>query len=277
MESATERWYAIHDARAQQMDAIYARLGRSSASFWDRRARFFHRRTRESTPGDPFFQHVLRAATPTMSLLDVGAGAGRFALALAPHVLTVYAVEPNGTMLDYLRREAEVRGVTNVTILQTTWENAPADLRADLVICSHVLYPIREVVPFIEKLRAATLDTCYIYMRANHYDEVTAPIWRHFHGTERALPPAYIHLLDVLFEMQIYANVEVVKAPPSMRFPSLDEAVEEMLEQLLLPDDEATRRELRAVLAGWLHEEHGSLVVPAEEMINAIIWFRAST
>jgi SAM-dependent methyltransferase len=273
MESALARWYAIHDARAQQMEAIYARLGRSSASFWDRRARFFYRRTRERVASDPFFQRVRREATAEKTLLDVGAGAGRFAVALAPLVRLVYAVEPNGSMLEFLRREAEEQGVSNITVIQTTWEAAPADLRADLVICSHVLYPIREVVPFVEKLRAATLGTCYIYMRANHFDELTAPVWRHFHGSERALPPSYIHLLDVLFEMGIYANVEIVKTPPSMRFPSLDEAVEEMLEQQLLPDDEATRQELRSFLASWLQEENGELVVPGDEMINAIISF----
>ena len=33
MESAVQRWNEILDARAQQMDAAYARLGRTSADF----------------------------------------------------------------------------------------------------------------------------------------------------------------------------------------------------------------------------------------------------
>jgi len=37
MESAVQRWHEILDARAQQMDAAYARLGRTSADFWERR------------------------------------------------------------------------------------------------------------------------------------------------------------------------------------------------------------------------------------------------
>ncbi|RAQ98363.1 hypothetical protein A4R35_22675 [Thermogemmatispora tikiterensis] len=273
MESAIERWYAIHDARAQQMEAIYARLGRSSAGYWDRRARFFHRSTRERAASDPFFQRVRQELEPTLSVLDVGAGTGRFALAMAPLVRVVYAVEPNATMLSYLRQEAEERGVNNIVPIQSTWEAAPADLRADVVLCSHVLYPIREVVPFVEKLRAAARRTCYIYMRATHFDDFTAPVWRHFHDTERARSPAYIHLLDVLFEMGIYANVEIVKTPISLRYSSLDDAVEEMLEQELLPDDEATRRELRSFLANWLVPDNDELVVPGDEMVSAVIWF----
>ena len=56
------------------------------------------------------------------------------------------------------------------------------------------------------------------------------------------LPPSYIHVLDVLYEMGIYASVELVNAPPSLQFhySSLDAAVEGLLEQLILPDDAQT-------------------------------------
>jgi hypothetical protein len=36
MDTAVERWTALINARAQQMDATYARLGRTSADYWDR-------------------------------------------------------------------------------------------------------------------------------------------------------------------------------------------------------------------------------------------------
>ena len=74
METAVERWAAIIQARAQQMDAAYARLGRTSADYWDRRAHWFHRSIRESTADDPFFLKIRSEVTPQMSVLDVGAG-----------------------------------------------------------------------------------------------------------------------------------------------------------------------------------------------------------
>ena len=39
------------------------------------------------------------------TLLDVGAGTGRFSLALAPHVNHIIAVEPSKAMLDFLRQD----------------------------------------------------------------------------------------------------------------------------------------------------------------------------
>lgn len=274
MGTAVERWNEILNARAQQMDAAYARLGRSSADFWDRRARGYHRSTKDTVAHDPFYLRLRQVLTAQTDILDVGAGTGRFTLALAPYVKHITVVEPNAAMLNYLRQDASEQELTNISYIQTIWQDAPDDLQADIVICSHVLYPIRDIVPFLTKLQAATRDTCYIYMRATHIDALTADIWRHFHGEERRLPPGYISALDVLYEMGIYANVEIVKIQSNLRFPSLEVAVEELVEQLILPDDDKTRDELRNVLRNWLVESGGILVPPVKEMMCAIIWWK---
>jgi SAM-dependent methyltransferase len=271
VQSAAERWREVIDSRARQMDAAYARLGRTSADFWDRRARGFHRATKDTIATDPLFLRLREAVTPRSSVLDVGAGTGRFSLALAPLAQRVTAVEPNAAMLQYLRQDVAAQGLTNITFIPTTWQEAPADLRANIVICSHVLYPIREIEPFLAKLDAATLRTCYLYMRATHFDALTAHLWRHFHGDERCLPPGYIHALDVLYDMGIFANVEVVKSPQSLLFPSLDDAVTALSEQLILPDDQKTRNELRELLAGWLIERDGMLRPPGDDLVCAIV------
>ncbi len=122
METAVERWQELIRARAAQMDAAYARLGRTSADFWDRRARGFHRSTRESAASDPLYLRLREQVTPQNSVLDVGAGTGRFSLALSPFVRQVTALEPNASMLQYLREEIEAGGITNINVLRSTWE-----------------------------------------------------------------------------------------------------------------------------------------------------------
>ena len=273
METAVERWQAIIDARAQQMDAAYAELGSSSAGYWDRRARRYHDSTKDTVVRDPFFQRLRSVVTPEISVLDVGAGSGRFALALAPLVRQIIAVEPNAAMLDYLRQDARNLNLPNISYCQTTWQDAPNDLLADIVICSHVLYPIRDILPFLAKLQMAARQRCFIYMRTTPIDALTAHLWKHFHGDDRCFPPTCIHALDVLDEMGIYANVEIVTLPGSLRYPSLDVAVEELSELLILPGDEKTREELRGLLAGWLVERDGLLVPPARETTCAIMWW----
>jgi SAM-dependent methyltransferase len=272
METPIERWREFIRARAEQMDAAYARLGRTSADFWDRRARGFHRATRENVTDDPFFQRVRQQVTPQVSVLDVGAGTGRFSLALAPYARQVIAVEPNAAMLAYLRQELATAGLTNLVTLQSRWEDAPADVRADIVVCSHVLYPILDLVPFLEKLDAVSGQTCYLYLRATQLDMLTAPLWRHFHGDERRLAPGYIHALDVLYELGIYANVEVVRAPFTLSYPGLQEAEDELMEQLILEERAQTRQELRRLLKDWLvRESDQTWHSPVQHVVSAIL------
>ncbi len=271
MQSAIERWHEMLGARAKQMDAAYAQLGRTSADFWERRAKNYHRSTKESVTKDPLFLKLRQVVTPQTSVLDVGAGTGRFTLALAPYAQHITAVEPSAAMLEFLRQDANNEGLTNIAYVPTSWQDAPTDLRADIVVCSHVLYPILNVDAFISKLRVATGRACYIYMRAIQFDTITSPLWQHFHGDARHSAPGYIHALDVLFEMGIYADVEIVYMPGIMRYSSLDAATEELLEQLILPDDERTRAELRMLLATWLVEREGVFVPPVDVQTAAII------
>jgi SAM-dependent methyltransferase len=273
MQTAVERWQELIRARAMQMDAAYARLGRTSTDFWDRRARSFHRTTRESAASDPFYLRLRERVTAESSVLDVGAGTGRFSLALAPFVRQVTALEPNASMLGYLRAEIEASGVSNLSTIQSTWEDAPDNLRADIVICSHVLYPILDIVPFLKKLHAASGQACYLYLRATSIDALTAPFWRHFHGDERCLPPGYIHALDVLYELEIYAHVEIVTVPFALTYPSLQVAEDELIEQLILEDSVQTRRELRGLLEDWLVEGDPWHSPPWPTTL-AILWWR---
>src|SRR5574340_941479 len=168
MESAIQRWNEILDARAQQMDAAYAQLNRTSADFWERRAAGFHRSTKDTVAQDPLFIRLHDAASFHSSVLDVGAGTGRFSLALAPLVDQVIAVEPSASMLNFLRQDAAAKGLTNISFVHSTWQDASDDLQADIVICSHVVYPIRDIEPFLLKLQSAALQACYIYARATH-------------------------------------------------------------------------------------------------------------
>lgn len=275
METAVARWQALIQARATQMDMAYAHLGRTSADFWDRRARSFHRATRTSAINDPLYLFLREHVTSQQSILDVGAGTGRFTLALASLAAHITALEPNASMLSYLREEVAAHGLTNVTLIQSAWENAPTDIHADLVICSHVLYPILDIVPFLQKLHAASKQACYLYLRANSIDTLTAPLWQHFHGTARCLPPGYIHALDVLYEQGIYANVAVVTTPFALSYPSLQDAEDELLEQLILEDSKSTRANLRTLLADWLITcDNGSWRSPEQAMTSAILWWQ---
>src|SRR5436190_24396456 len=98
MGGAIDTWREVVRARQVQMDAAYARLQRSSADFWERRADRF-RAFSQRLPDDDLGLPLLRRLTDADSTVPaVGACAGRYALAIAPHVRSLLPVEPDAAL-----------------------------------------------------------------------------------------------------------------------------------------------------------------------------------
>jgi ubiquinone/menaquinone biosynthesis C-methylase UbiE len=84
----------------------------------------------------PDLQALVQAAAlaPTDEVLDLGCGAGHTALATAPHVMHVTAVDVTPDMLATAARLAQQRGLSNITFQQADASQLPFDAaRFDLV------------------------------------------------------------------------------------------------------------------------------------------------
>jgi SAM-dependent methyltransferase len=230
--------------------------GAVGAQFWDARARRFAARTAGTATGDPLLSRLRRVTRSRSTLLDIGAGPGRFALALAPRVAEVVAVDASPVMLSVLRRHARRAGLANVTTVIGRWEDVDV-APADVVLCSYVLPLVQDVAVFLAKLDAASRGHAFVYLSAMSTDAVFDPFWRHFHGSPRRPGPTYLDALAVLGELGITADIEVVELPVRSRFTSLASAARDYRENLCLPDTPAIRRELRGLLGAWLVADGG--------------------
>lgn len=61
------------------------------------------------------------------TVIDIGAGTGLFALAVAPYAGKVIAVDPSPAMLNVLQTNAAARGITNIECVQEGWLRAEID------------------------------------------------------------------------------------------------------------------------------------------------------
>ena len=75
--------------------------------------------------GEPALDRLLELARPDDTWLDIGAGAGRYALPLALRVREVVAVEPSDGMRRALRTGMAEHGIGNVRVVPGTWPESP--------------------------------------------------------------------------------------------------------------------------------------------------------
>lgn len=236
-----DHWRALVLAREAQS-------GRSHTDdWWAPRARQFAQQMR-ATPEDPVLRFLEPWLRPSASVLDVGAGTGRHTGPLAGRADWVTAVEPSQAMREHI----EPAG--NVTVIGSRWEDAdPAP--ADLVICVHVLYPIAEPVPFIEKLERFARERVFIWMRDSTNALPAEVMARPGRGREPWLRDCLLLLRQLGVEPEMWLG-----SGPGMtvRYRSLDEAVEMSRTHLGLAWDEDRGR-------AWLQanlrtDEDGTLV-----------------
>jgi len=272
---AAQRWRRLVTDRLQERERLAPGLGSLSGSFWDCRAdRYAASMPRTDLEGDPLLRRLRRVTDPSDgTAIDVGAGAGRFSLSLAPHVGHVTAVDPSEAMLAILRRDAEEMGATNVETVPGTWEEVDAAV-ADVAFSAFVLTLVPDARPFLEKLDAAARGHVFLYLGAYCADALLDPIWRHFHGSPRAPGPSYLDALAVLRELGIAPEVKVVELPNRRRYATVNEAVERYRDWLLLDDTPEVRGELEELLPTWLMGRRGAFRSPMRSQAAAIIHWR---
>jgi SAM-dependent methyltransferase len=275
MDPAAARWRRLVKARLAEAERLRAGAGATGGDYWNktRARRFADRITTAET--DPFLARLKRVTGAKTTVLDVGAGAGRFSIALAPRVKEVVAVDPSQAMVKLLRRRAKDAGASNVRAVVSNWEDADV-APADVVFSAHVLTLVQDAPRFVRKLDGAARRHAFLYLGAYLSDAIFDPFWRHFHGKPRQPGATWVDAIAVLAELGIQPQVEVVELPFRARFETVDDAVADYRQQLLVPDTSAARAELKHLLESWLVRRDGKLGPPIRTMPAAILHWKPS-
>lgn len=166
--------------------------------------------------------------TKNSCVLDIGAGPGTLAIPLALLVKEITSVEPGGGMVDILKERMKKDGITNITALRKRWEDIdPAhDLTGqyDVVIASLSL-TMEDIRLALQKMDAVSREYVYLFWFVDmpFWEKMYADLWEPLHGSEYHPGPKADCLFGVLYQLGIYANVEMLPLKKEYRFATPDE------------------------------------------------------
>lgn len=199
LEELAARWRADLESWAIP-DEIMAR---APANPWTHQVERFSRRTDRlvATPEGPTLDRAREALPEGGSVLDVGAGTGAASLPLRSAILI--AVDEHMGMLAELVKRAEAARSEGgrpesgrpesgpiVQIVEGRWPDvADRTPTADVVVCSHVVFNVPDLVDFLIALDTHARRRVVLELPEVHPTSWLNPLWEHFHGLRRPSRP----------------------------------------------------------------------------------------
>ena len=261
---ATESWRQLIEVEHAQSDEMRGAVP-PPTDHWRPYAANFRADPRRT--GDDLVNLLLEFVEPDQTVLDVGAGGGRLALPIALKCRSLVAVEPSDSMAEVLIQLAQESGIENVSVVQEEWQNASVD-PADIVLCAHVIYTIRDIGGFLRKLDAhARKNVLIVAYNAPPQSQIYG-LWKEVHGKERLPLPSLPELREVLEELGIDPHVQLLPPQPPRGFDSLEDAVSQLSRRLYVAEGSPESQRLEQVLPGLLSEEEGAFRIRGSQPLR---------
>ena len=272
-----EVWRRMYDQEREQAERSTEPEFVRFADHWAAQVGRFAAAARRAPQPDSFMRFVMPRLRPTDTVVDVGAGTGRYIPLLAANVAQVVAVEPSPSMGAHLQETIDESGLTNVRIIAEPWPG-PTLPQADVVLSAHVLYSVREVGPFLQALDAAAGRSCYLLLVLRHPTAFISAFWERLRGEPRLPLPCGVEALNVLYQLGISANLQLVPVSSSYSYVGVQEALDDIRYRLrYAPDPQRDARILQLIDELMLHTPDGLLVPQGLLQQAAVIyWERPS-
>jgi SAM-dependent methyltransferase len=203
-------------------------------------------------PTEPFRQRARvasgRQPTPTTlrslealpdrgTVLDVGVGAGSTSIPLASRASLITGVDGSGEMLTAFRDVAAGAGVESRTVAGRWPDVAPDVEPADVAVCGHVFYNVRDLPPFVAALTDHARLRVVVELTDRHPWAWMNDLWLRFHHLERPSRPTADDAQAVVRELGLAPGREDRVDDGGGGFTRREDAVALVRRRLCLPPD----------------------------------------
>ena len=212
-------WRELVEATAEREKSCIAKT--------ERGARNLNRRWAKADSTRDFIIAQLDA-NPGATLVDIGAGTGRWAMMLAPHTRQITAIDSSPMMIQAMYYNLRTEQIENVRVVQGTWPHVQIEPH-DFSFCSHGMYASADFPAFIQGMLQITRRMCFLLIRATTIDGIMTEAAMHLWGHPYDSPNFQV-AYNALLQMGIFPNVMMANTGlwEPWTSPSLDAALVEI-------------------------------------------------
>jgi CTP:molybdopterin cytidylyltransferase MocA len=164
--------------------------------------------------------------------LDIGAGAGRYALPVALVAGQVIALDPSPGMLAALREGMDQHGIANIRVVEARWPPQVAGSPvADVALIANLGHDIEGIGEFLDAMEASARRLCVAVLMERQPASIAERYWPAIHGEERIALPALPEFVSLLQARGAAPQVTLSERAPRS-FPDEDALVEFIRGQL---------------------------------------------
>ncbi|HEX8969273.1 MAG TPA: methyltransferase domain-containing protein, partial [Chloroflexota bacterium] len=221
---------------------------------------------------EPTLEALRLLVEPTDSVLDIGAGGGRYALPLAMAAREVIAVEPSEGMRRVLAESMDEYGIHNIRVVDGRWPAAAAGLASDVALMSHIGYDVEDIGPFLDAMEAATRRVCVAVLLSQPPPTQADRLWPAVHGVERAALPALPEFLVLLLARGRLFEVRLVERSPQS-YDQPEQVLAFLRQQLWTAPGSDKDRVLEQLVRERLQERDGRYALSwAPVRVGVVTW-----
>lgn len=213
--------------------------------------------TRERDPtGTPLYNAVMKHIGADRTVIDIGAGVGRFAIPMAKAGLKVAAVEPSDEMCKHLFDSIEKEGLrSRIDVIQSEWP-VKEDLHADVTFASLVIHFSNEPLKFIHAMEESAKNRCILSVHVDQPLAFLKDIWPIFRPAD-TIPSMFTFsdIYPLMLNEGIIADVTIItENRPPLPMTDPNRFVSMLSELLMIGDKPSEMQRLSGILSARMKQ-----------------------
>jgi SAM-dependent methyltransferase len=221
---------------------------------------------------EPLLDLLRGLVRPEETWIDIGAGGGRYSLAIALLARRVYAVEPSAGMRQAILEAAQEHAIENIDVYGERWPAESTAPVADVALISHVGYDIADIGPFLDEMDAHASRLCVGVLFDRAPISEFSVLWPAVHGEARSLLPAMSEFVALLFARSRTPELRFLSLPPRI-YPDLESLHRSARRPLWVVEGSAKDKLLaQAVRNLAVQVEGGYALSRAERRLGIVTW-----